>query len=159
MSGRHRKPADTDISKALRSCDPEGVHEVWQKALERRERDPDGAITAARSLLETVCKHILDEAGAVYEADKIELPELYKLTAKQLNLAPSDHTEAIFKQILGGVASVVHGLGAARNRLGDAHGQTKAAAKAAPRHAALAVNLAGAVALFLVETSSARAHR
>ena len=28
--------------------------------LQRRFDDPDGAITAARTLLETVCKHILD---------------------------------------------------------------------------------------------------
>lgn len=37
--------------------------------------DPEGAITAARTLLETVCKHILDERGVDYEADA-DLPAL-----------------------------------------------------------------------------------
>ncbi len=39
--------------------------------MERRATDPEGAITAARTLLETVCKHILDEQGlAGFEDDK-----------------------------------------------------------------------------------------
>ena len=43
-----------------------------------------------------------------------------------------------------------------RNKLGDAHGKGKKAVKPAARHAALAVNLAGAMAMFLVETWSSR---
>ena len=39
-----------------------------------------------------------------------------------------------------------------RNRIGDAHGQGRNPVRPAPRHAALAVNLAGSVATFLVET-------
>jgi len=57
----------------------------------------------ARTLIESVCKHILDETGITY-SDKDDLPKLYKETAKQL------------------------------------------------RHAALAVNLAGSMAAFLVAT-------
>ncbi|WP_374616776.1 abortive infection family protein [Thauera aminoaromatica] len=54
--------------------------------------------------------------------------------------------------MLGGVTSVVHGLGAMRNRLGGAHGQGKKPVRPAPRHAQLAVNLAGTAALFVIET-------
>ena len=74
------------------------------------------------------------------------------MTAEKLNLAPSKHTEDIFKQILGGCHSVVQGLGALRSRVGDAHGQGKKAVKPAPRHAELAVNLAGAMATFIAQT-------
>jgi hypothetical protein len=121
--------------------------------MERRETDPQGAITLAGTLLESVCKHILDDRGVVYENDG-DLPGLYKLVAK-LNLSPSQHSEAVFRQILGGCTAVVEGLGALRNRLSDAHGQGKRPVKPAPRHAELAVNLAGAVALFLVATHQA----
>jgi len=152
LEGANRKPADDNISDVLRRFDAEGVHAAWSKAIDRRTIDPEGAITAARTLLETVCKHILDNSGVYYERNKIDLPELYKLTAKELKLAPSQHTLDIFKQILGGVTSVVTGLGALRNRLGDAHGQGKRPIRPAPRHAQLAVNLAGTVALYLVET-------
>ena len=152
LEGRDKKPSDTTISDGLKSFDEDGIHTIWAKALERRKTDSEGAITMARTLMEAVCKHILDESEVGYERDKIELPDLYKLTSKELNIAPSQHTEEIFKQILGGVSSVVNGLGALRNRLGDAHGKGKAQIRPAQRHAQLAVNIAGATALFLIET-------
>lgn len=152
LEGKDFKPSDLTISDGLKSFNEDGIHAIWSKALERRKTDPEGAITMARTLMESVCKHILDSSDVVYEKDKIELPDLYKLTSKELNIAPSQHTEDIFKQILGGVSSVVNGLGALRNRLGDAHGKGKAQIRPAQRHAQLAVNLAGATALFLIET-------
>lgn len=156
LEGRASRPSDAPISEGLKSFDADGVQAVWTKALERRESDPEGAITLARTLLETVCKHVLDEAGVTYEKGKTDLPDLYRLIAKELNLAPDQHTQDVFKQILGGVTSVVHGLGAMRNRLGDAHGQGKKPIRPAPRHAQLAVNLAGTAALFVIETWRAK---
>ena len=140
--------ANTDI---LSTVDSEHVQEAWHKALDRRRNDPDGAVTAARTLLEAVCKHILDECKIAYD-DKADLPKLYNLVAKELNLAPNQHVETVVKQILGGCCAVVEGLGALRNRLSDAHGRGKSGAKAQPRHAALAVNLSGSLATFLIET-------
>ena len=46
----------------------------------------------------------------------------------------------------------MNNLGTLRNKIGDAHGQGGRPIKPGERHAALAVNLAGAVATFLVET-------
>jgi Abortive infection C-terminus len=151
IEGEKATPADKAVSVAMHKFDSETVHGLWTKAMDRRETDPEGAITLARTLLESVCKHILDERKVAYEADS-DLPGLYKTVAKALNLAPSQHSETIFKQILGGCTAVVEGLGALRNRLSDAHGQGKMPVKPAPRHAELAVNLAGAVAMFLVTT-------
>ncbi|RQU90194.1 abortive infection family protein [Burkholderia cenocepacia] len=148
-------PADQIVTAAIDKFDAQHIKSVWTKALERREVDPEGAITSARTLLESVCKHILDETFTEYP-DTPELNKLYGLTAKVLNLSPSQHTEPVFKQILGGCTSVVEGLGAVRNRLGDSHGKGKVAAKPAPRHAELAVNLAGSVALFLLATLESR---
>jgi hypothetical protein len=150
-----QSPSDATVSAAVRNVNSEYVREVWQKALDRRATDPEGAITAARTLLESVCKHILDE-GAISHKDTEDLPKLYGLTAAQLNLSPSQHAEQVFKQILGSCQSVVEGLGALRNRLSDAHGKGKAPVRPASRHAELAVNLAGSMAVFLLETSEAR---
>lgn len=147
-----RTPTDQIVSDVLKRFDAESVHTVWTKALDRRQSDPEGAITAARTLLETVCKHILDEKGIEFNDSKIDLPQLYHLVAVELNLSPSQHTEDVFKQILGGCSAIVNGLGTLRNRLGDAHGQRKKPVHPAARHAELAVNLAGSVAVFLVET-------
>jgi hypothetical protein len=148
-------PSDPDIAQAISRFDSAHIQIAWDKARERRSTDPEGAITAARTLLESVCKHILDSSSVGY-GDGPDLNKLYRLTAEQLTIAPSQHTEAVFKQILGGCTSVVEGLGALRNRLSDAHGKGKAGVRPAARHAELAVNLAGALATFLIATKEAR---
>jgi len=102
-----------------------------------------------------VCKHVLDELGQTYPCDA-DIPKLYRLVSEQLNLAPSQHSEDAFKRILGGCTSVVEGLGTLRNRLGDAHGGGPRQVRPAPRHAELAVNLAGTMAMFIVATWETR---
>ncbi|TRB00386.1 MULTISPECIES: abortive infection family protein [Rhizobium/Agrobacterium group] len=152
LEGKAKAPSDTEMSDALETFDAEGVHVVWSKALSRRASDPEGAITIARTLLETVCKRILDEREVIY-IDTEDLPKLYAMTAKALNLAPSQHSEEPIKAILGGAMTVVNGIGTLRNRLSDAHGRGgKLPVRPSSRHASLAVNIAGAVATFLVET-------
>jgi hypothetical protein len=150
-----RTPSDAAITATVKSVSSAYIQEAWHKALERRSTDPEGAITAARTLLESVCKHILDAAGTPYD-DSADLPKLNSLTAKQLNLSPSQHTERLFKQILGGCQTVVEGVGALRNRHSDAHGKGSTGSKPAPRHAELAVNLSGTMATFLLQTWEAR---
>src|SRR5215208_3937234 len=109
LEGTNRAPVDAAASDVLQKFDADGVHAVWEKALARRHTDPDGAITTARTLLETVCKRILDEAIETY-SDKDDLPALYRAVAMRLQIAPSQHTEEAFKRILGGATSVVEGL-------------------------------------------------
>lgn len=149
------QPADNLITETLVAFDESSVHLAWQKALDRRVSDPEGAITAARTLLETVCKHIIDEAGSTYDNND-DLPKLYNAAAEFLNLAPSQHSEKAFKSILGNCQSVVGNLATLRNKLGDSHGQGKRYVRPAARHAELAVNLAGSMAMFLVATWNAR---
>ncbi len=139
----------------LAKLDSDHVRTALQKVAARTATDPEGAMTAARALVETVCKHILDDAGIKYD-DKAELPKLHRQVAESLNLAPDQHTEGVFKQVLGGCMAVVEGLGSLRSRLGDAHGKGRKAARPAARHATLVVNLASAMCVFLVETWVAR---
>ena len=148
-------PSDTVVNDVLTRYDGAGVHDVWQKALARREQDPEGAITAARTLLEEVCKHILEDAGEAYD-EKADLPKLYSQASKLLHLAPSQHTEDVFKRILGGCHTVVENLGSLRNKISDAHGGGRKRVKPSERHAALAVNLAGTMATFLIDTWNAK---
>lgn len=148
-------PADAQITKALAFFDVSGVKLAWSKALDRKRDDPEGAITSARTLVETVCKKILDDDERSYD-DADDLPKLYGMAAATLKLAPDNHTEKAFRSILGGCQTIVNNLGTLQNRLGDAHGMGRLKARPSPRHAALAVNLAGSMALFLAETSAVR---
>jgi hypothetical protein len=146
-------PALPTIIGRLEALNADAVEAAWKKALDRRNDDPEGAITAARTLLESVCKHLLDDMGQIYE-EKADLPKLYAQCASALNLAPDQHTEKSFKTILGNCQSVVNELASLRNKISDAHGRGRRPVKPAPRHAELAVNLAGTVSAFLIATWS-----
>lgn len=144
-------PGDDVVTSTLSTVDSEHVRAAWEKAIERRRIDPDGAITSARTLLECVCKFVLDKNSVSYD-DKADFPALYNSTANSLNIAPSQQTMQVMRQILGGCLNVVTGLGALRNKLSDAHGRGVSGVNATAQQAELAVNLAGAVALFLIST-------
>ena len=152
LERRHHAPSDNLNSDTLATFDADGVHSVWEKAIGRRQSDPEGAITVAKTLLESVCKRILDERAVTYN-DKDDLPKIYGLAVRELRLAPDQHKEEPIKAILGGAMNLVNGLGTLRNRFSDAHAQGgKSPVKPSERHAKLAVNMAGAMATFLIET-------
>jgi hypothetical protein len=151
LEGDPLAPAGLTITSRLESLKARTVEIAWHKALARRVDDPEGAITAARTLLESVCKHLIEDMGQTCE-EKDDLPKLYAQCATALNLAPNGHTEESFKTILGNCQSVVSQLAHLRNKISDAHGRGRRQVNPASRHAELAVNLAGSMAAFLVAT-------
>jgi hypothetical protein len=76
-------PSDLGVTHAIAKFDGAHIHGTWQKALERRNSDPEGAITSARTMLESVCKHILDASGGTYD-DGDDMNKLYRQTAERL---------------------------------------------------------------------------
>jgi hypothetical protein len=120
-SGRNF-PLDDLVSAEAETLNSASVLAAWSKAIERRSADPGGAITAARTLLESVCKTILDDMDETYGPGD-DLPKLYRTVSKALKLAPTDYTDEQLRRILGGATTVVEGLGSLRNREGDAHGR------------------------------------
>jgi hypothetical protein len=145
-------PSDGAVDAALSILSNDAVNAHWQNALSRVETDPAGAITLARSLLESTLKLILERQSVEYD-DFSDLNDLYRKAAAQLLLAPSVHEAEPIKRVLGSLQNLVNGLATLRNRLSDAHGRgEKIPARPSPRHARLAVNSAGAAAAFLCET-------
>jgi hypothetical protein len=129
----------------------EAVEREWRKACSRLARDPEGAITSARTLLETVCKHILDESHIDYKPTD-SLINLYHKAADQLNLTPGQHEEESIKKLLGNSQAVVDALASLRNNHGDAHGKGRKGYRPQSRHAEFAVGLAGSIATFMIAT-------
>ena len=141
----------------LQAVNSQSIRDDWLRMLQAAEQDPEDAITSARAVIESTCKSILDELQIPYEHGW-KLSRLYKKTAQALQLSPEGYREQVFKQILGGMFSVAHGLAEVRNAFGDAHGKGKHPVRASARHARLAVNTAGTLAVFLLETFEARQH-
>jgi len=133
----------------------------WKKAVDRLGDDPDGAITSARTLLETVCRYVLDELGVPYAPDG-DLPKMHARVADALGISAAKATSDINRRFFGSVHTIVQAVGELRNRIGDAHGRSGIELHASRSQAELAVRLAEAMTKFLLMTFDAHvetAHR
>lgn len=136
-------------------------HELTQLAIDENirkceeklaEGDYSGAITNARSLVESVLIGIekeFDPQAPEYDGN---LQGLYKRVQKRLHLEPDrkDISDSL-RQILSGLVSVVGGLAAVRNKMGDAHATSYRPSR---HHAKLAVHTAVTLSDFLFETKN-----
>lgn len=122
------------------------------RALDSRQTDPEDAVTAACSTVESVCRSILRELGLPFPG-VLDVKHLYKAVKQPLGLSPdrSDIADDV-RKILSGLATVIEGVGSLRTHGGDAHGREKGYARIDERIAGLSIHAAAAVALFLIET-------
>ena len=136
--------------KKLKEVGVEYIKEQIKKCEEKiTKHDYDGAISNARTLVESNYLYILDEIGIPYKFDGY-LIKLYKEVCKVLKMDPAIYQEDCFKQILSGIISIMNGLSNLRNVMGDAHGRSKSKYyKPTDRHAVLAVNIAKVISEFL----------
>jgi hypothetical protein len=148
-------PAHDALTTALETSESEAVRECARTARERLATDPAGAITAARSLLEAGCKHVLEEFGRASD-ELIELPRLYKTVTGLLKLDSHASVHQALRGMLHGGAMIVDGLAHLRNDRGDAHGRGPRTPKPARRHAEFAVSMAIAMTSFLLATAEAQ---
>ncbi|WP_025166005.1 abortive infection family protein [Pseudomonas taeanensis] len=138
-------PADEALSDLLTRIPSHNIRDKWEKALHRRVTDPSGAITAARSLLETTLKWIIEERGGKPTENN---RELFGKAIDALGIVVKGQP---VEKTIEGLNSIIWGIGEMRNRLGDAHGATSNSMPPTAREAGFCVNLAGAAALFLLE--------
>lgn len=112
--------------------------------------DYSGAITNARSLVESVLLSICSEYEECQESNIHNILQQYKNVQKHLNLSPGrTDIDNVLKQVLTGLSSIVNGIAATRNKMSDAHATTY---KAYKHHAKLIVRSAITIVDFLFET-------
>lgn len=101
------------------------IKQLWRKIVERLPGDPDGAITAARSLLEAICKKILSTCGveSLVEADNLSaLSKKALMTVLPRNMdGDEDHVLKFTRTAAG----LVDQVALYRNKVGDAHGSAE----------------------------------
>jgi hypothetical protein len=74
------------------------------------------------------------------------------MVCEKFKLSPDQHIDKNIKRVLGNCQAVVGGIAFIRNNLGDAHSREPGSPATSNVDAELAVNLAGAVATYLVRT-------
>ncbi len=148
--------ATAGLKAVIDLTDYDSVQSDFERSLQAAHDDPEDAITAACSTVESVCKCILDEIKRPYP-NKQDIKGLVSEVGKHLNLSPSRsdlpaELAADIKQILSGLISVTSGIGALRTHGGDAHGRGRTKAPVDARIARLAIHAASTVSLFYIET-------
>lgn len=143
-------PSDAEIQKILTNVDIPHIKSAWEKAIDRRLNDPDGALTAARTLIETVCKHILTKLNIEF-SENDDINNLYSLTSKALEISASQNIDKESKKVFGNINAIVSGVAFFRNKLGDAHGQNGENELLLNELSELSVNLAGSICIFLIK--------
>ena len=170
MSGRVLYEASTvsathQPSKALRldARDLLGDQRALRDHLDRIDRtitsDPAAAISAAKELVESTCKVLLDALLVAY-SNSDDLPALYKKVAETLRLnaeavpdsAPGSKSA---QKVLRTLSTTVQSLAELRNELGLGHGRA-VPSPALERHARLSFNACVTVVEFLLDTWHAR---
>ncbi len=149
-------PVLAELAGLSEVIDFDTVSRDVDRALEHSQTDPEDAITAACSTVESVCRSILIELGQPLPTKK-DVQGLYNAVKQPLGLSPdrSDIDLLIagdVRQILSGLTTVIGGVGALRTHGGDAHGREKGFARVDARIARLSIHAASTAALFLIET-------
>jgi len=134
-------PISENFKELLENVDNKGINNLWRKMIERAQSDPEGAITASKSLLEATIRYILDKENVEYDSSD-DLLVLYKKLKKVIK-------DDEIKQISSGVSSILSGVSALRNIYGDAHGKTTYENIPEARHTMLTVNLIASLCLYL----------
>jgi hypothetical protein len=155
--------AVTAFTTKVRILDFDTVELDIARALANTANDAEDAVTAACSLLESVCRSILIELGLPLPPKK-DVDGLIRAVQEPLNLSPGRtdlpaEVEQDVRQVLGGLTSVAKGIGALRTHAGDAHGRERGFKRIDARIARLAITSASSLALFLIETWEQQQHR
>ncbi len=158
--GPMKAPGLDAVRNTLVGADPGYVTQQITRMESAVLDDPDLAVGTAKELLETCCKTILRERTGKAPSS-LELPQLVKLTAKELQLTPDDIPDGAkaaetIKRLLSNLATITQGIAELRNKYGTGHGKDALSKGLRPRHAKLAVGAASTLAVFLIETHRAR---
>ncbi len=147
---------ESEINSAINiesdiSLSHEYITEQIQKSTEKiKKKDYDGAITNARSLVESFQEELIRKAGAEVPNYAGDIGKLYKTTKKVMNFDSSqkDLSDTL-KQVLSGLNSIMMGIAGLSNKMGDRHARTY---KPERHHAKLAVNSALMFCEFLLDS-------
>ncbi|HYK75746.1 MAG TPA: abortive infection family protein [Daejeonella sp.] len=110
------------------------------------------ALGISKELIETCCKHILNQNGIKFSKDW-DIGKLVKETNKYINLIPfeienQELAKSSIAKILGGLSNIVHGITELRNSYGTGHGHSPEFKPLDEIYVKLAVSASSELAIF-----------
>ena len=129
------------------------INEAIKKCEERiKKSDYPSAATAARTLLETILKHIYKGVSGKEADESMKFQDLYKHMALKLNMHKTAEIDKQLKEVSKGLFGVASNLTTLRNKVGDAHGKNTHRYNIEKHHAELIVNSSLTLSKFLYES-------
>ncbi len=134
----------------------DSVQVEFERSLQHAVADPAAAVTAASSMIESMCKVYLED-HRIPLPTRQDISHLWRAVSKHIGFDPGSKEDDDVKKVLSGLVSVVTGIGALRTHAGSAHGRGRKKYKLQPRHARLAIQASHTIVAFLLETTDMRA--
>ncbi len=139
------------VASMLRGQPVDTIQREWDRAQLSVVSDSADALTAASAMIEATYKFILHDMGHPLPSHE-DLRSLSRIVHPLLNISPEQEADQDFQKLFQGTITVAQSIGSLRTKMGDAHGASPTRGQPRARHARLAVNVAGAVCMFLIET-------
>ncbi len=152
LKNEHKKQTDKKAERITELLTQEYVNKQIRLMNNSIESNPHLALGISKELIETCCKHILNEEKVEINKDW-DLPRLVKETNKQIDLMPFevenvDLAKSSIAKILGGFSNIVHGITELRNSYGTGHGHSPAFKTIDGIYIKLAVSSSSELAIF-----------
>ena len=139
------------LKQLLQDRDLAALGKEFERCMENIETDPPAAITAACSILESLCKLYIED-NDLEMPNKQSIGPLWRMVSKHLGFDPSAVEDDDVKRVLSGLTSIVDGVGSLRTHTGSAHGRGRRTYSVQARHARLAIHASHTLVGFVLET-------
>ncbi len=138
------------LTDYFREGDFSSIEAEFKRSISNVDADPHASITAACAIIESACKtyiemHMLEMPG------KLTIGPMWKAVQQRLGLYIDATLADDQRRILGGLASIVDGIGAYRTHIGSAHGRGIDPPQISASEARLAVHASHAIIIFMME--------
>jgi hypothetical protein len=143
------------LADIIRDRDLGSIEIEFQRAINTVNTDPPASVTAACAIIESLCKVYIEDENLEMPR-KATIKNLWSVIQKDIGLTPKIVEDEDLARMLGGLASIIDGIGAIRTHAGSAHGRGRGSYHLAPRHARLAIHSAHTLVTFIIETWEAR---
>lgn len=146
--------ASRSLETIIRQRDFTNVEREFTRALTTVESDPAQAVTAACAIVESLCKVYIEDNDREFSGDQTLKP-LWKVVrghfSQYFSAQPGSLEANDILVILGGLTSVLNGVGDLRTHAGSAHGRGRESFQVGPPDARLAVHAAHTLVAFVLE--------
>lgn len=146
------------LADFLKIGDYASVEVEFQRAITQIDTDPHAAITAASSIIESLCKIIIESSLLEMPNNQSILP-LWKIVQTELCLNTNQVVNDDLRKMLQGLASIIDSIGAFRTHIGSAHGRGITPPSITAADARLAVNSSHTIVIYLMEKWKAKRER